>query len=149
MSGGISVVSEIISAFCFTELLEKRSDALPRRFDGSFGCFAHQVFELGEHLLDGVEVWAVRRQEQQPCAAAANGGTDCIASVTSEIIHDDYVAGLESRNQELLDIELEGFAIDRPIEHTRRNDPVMAQGGKEGHRLPVAMRDAGGKPFAL
>jgi hypothetical protein len=25
----------------------------------------------------------------------------------------------------------------------------MAQGGKEGHRLPVAMRDAGGKPFAL
>jgi hypothetical protein len=40
-------------------------------------------------------------------------------------------------------------AVDRPIKYTRRNDPVMAQGGKEGHRLPMAMRDAGGKPFAL
>ena len=35
---------------------------------GPLGGFAHQVFELGEHLLDRVEVWAVRRQEQEPGA---------------------------------------------------------------------------------
>jgi hypothetical protein len=73
------------------------------------------VLELGEHLLDRVEVWTVRGQEQEPCAVTANGGADCMTFVAAEIVDDDDVAGLERGEEELLDIEMEAFAIDRPI----------------------------------
>jgi hypothetical protein len=73
------------------------------------------VLELGEHLLDRVEVWTVRGQEQEPCAVTANGGADCMTFAAAEIVDDDDVAGLERGEEELLDIEMEAFAIDRPI----------------------------------
>lgn len=48
----------------------------------------------------------------------------------------------------------EALVIDRPVEHQRRIDAVMAQGREEGRRLPVAVRDfreqllASGRPAA-
>ena len=58
----------------------------------SLGGFAHEMFELGEDLLDGVQIRAVRRQEQKPCAFASNGVTDSRLFVAGEIVHDDNVA---------------------------------------------------------
>ena len=106
------------------------------------------MLEFGEHLLDGVEVWAIGGQEQQACALVADGGADGIALVTAEVVHDDDIAGLERGGEELFDIALEAFAIDRSVEHARCIDAVMAQSGKEGHRLPMAVRHAGGEPLA-
>lgn len=40
--------------------------------------------------------------------------------------HDDNVAGLEGGHQSLLDISAEALAIDRPVEDTRRGEPVAA-----------------------
>lgn len=37
---------------------------------GTLSGFAHQVLELGEDLLDRIEIGAVRRQEQEPGASA-------------------------------------------------------------------------------
>lgn len=48
------------------EVVEELSDPTPRCFDGSLIGFAQQAFELGEHLFDGVQVWRVGRQEEQP-----------------------------------------------------------------------------------
>jgi hypothetical protein len=48
------------------EGIEQLADALPGGFDGTFGSLAQEQFELGEHLLDRIEIWAVGRQEQEP-----------------------------------------------------------------------------------
>ena len=39
--------------------------------------------------------------------------------------------------QHLFDIGAEDAAIDRPVDHPRGGDRVMAQGGDEGHGVPV------------
>jgi hypothetical protein len=44
-----------------------------------------------------------------------------MALVAAEIVHDDNVARLERRHEELLDIGLEAFAIDRSIKNARQN----------------------------
>jgi hypothetical protein len=46
------------------------ADACPGALDGSFGCFSQQMFELGEDLFDRVEIGAIGRQEEQPCACS-------------------------------------------------------------------------------
>src|SRR5258708_27831538 len=44
-----------------------------------------------------------------------------MALVAAEIVHDDNVARLERRHEELIDIGLEAFAIDRSIKNARQN----------------------------
>ena len=44
-----------------------------------------------------------------------------MALVAAEIVHDDNLAGLERRHEELLDIGFEAFAIDRSIKNARQN----------------------------
>jgi hypothetical protein len=60
--------------------------------------------------------------------------------VADEIVHDDHVAGLERRHEELRDIGFEPFAVDRSIKDARRVDPGRAQGRKECGRLPMPVR---------
>src|SRR5262249_60288626 len=50
-------------------------------------------------------------------------------------------------SQELLDIAAEQLAVDRAINHARRRDAVVAQGGDEGAGLPMPMRDARHQPL--
>lgn len=61
---------------------------------GTLGCFAHQVFELGEDLLDRIEIGTVRRQEQEPGASAADrladGGSFVAASRSSDYALERY-----------------------------------------------------------
>lgn len=63
-------------------------------------------------------------------------------------VDDDNVAGLERRDQELLDTGEETLAVDRAVDHDRRIDPVVAERCEEGQRLPVAMRHLGAQPLA-
>src|SRR5260370_21581940 len=89
--------------------------------DSSLGGLSEQRFQLGEHLLDRIEVRTVGRQEEKPRADRANGPAHRMALVAAEIVHDDNVARLERRHEELLDIGLEAFAIDRSIKNARQN----------------------------
>jgi len=98
---------------------------------------SEQRFQLGEHLLDGIEIGTIRRQEEKVRADRTNGPAHGVALVAAEIVHDDDVAGLERRHQELLDIGFEAFAVDGSIKDARRVDPVVPQGGKECERLPM------------
>ena len=115
---------------------------------GPFGGFAHEVLELGEDLLDRIEVGAIGRQEQEPGADAADRFSDGRSLVAREVVHDDDIAWRERRNEALFDIVGEALAVDRLIEHARCVDAVAAQRREEGHRTPVAIRDLGMKPFA-
>jgi hypothetical protein len=131
------------------EVVEQVSDAPPRCFMGSFSGFAHEMFELGKDLLDWVQIGAVGRQEQEPCADAP----DCVADggplVAGEIVHDDDIARRECRDEALLNIIKEAVAVDRLVQHTGRVDTVTAQGGEEGHGFPMTVWGFGMKPLAL
>ncbi len=122
------------------EGVEQCADALPCGVDGALCGFAQEQLELGEDLLDRVEVGGVGRQEQQFGTRGpdgfANGGT----LVAAEVVHDDDIAGRERRDEELGDIGGKAFTVDRPVEHARRIDPVVAKCCKEGERLPFAER---------
>jgi len=120
------------------EAIEQLADVHPYGVDGAFGGFAQQGFELGEDLLDWIEVRAVGRQEQEMCAGLADGPTHGFALVAAEVVHDDDVAGPERGNEALLDPGSEGHAVDRSVEHVGRVYPITSQGGDEGHGAPVA-----------
>ena len=51
----------MVLALGWAEGIEQGADAAPRCLMGSLGGFAHEVFELGEHLLDRVQIWRVWR----------------------------------------------------------------------------------------
>jgi hypothetical protein len=91
-----------------------------------------------------VSIW--KEQETRAC------GPDCLAHrlsfVRSEIVENDDVVGLESWDQELLDIGAKALAVDRTVEQARGLDAIVAQGGEKDRGLPRPMRDLVDEPLA-
>src|SRR5580704_5061880 len=90
------------------------------------------MFELGEDLFDGIEVGAVGRQEDEVGAFGSDDGASGLTFVAAEVVQDDDIARREGRSENLLDVEEEGFAVDRPVDPPRRINSVVAQRGDEG-----------------
>jgi len=120
----------------------------PGVLDVAFLHHPHPVFDLGESLLDGIEVWRVGRQEPEAGPGGADGVSHGLGFVAAEIVHDDDVAGSENGNQLLADIGAEALAVDRTIEDARGGELVAAQGGQKGHGAPVPMRCKAPQPLA-
>jgi len=97
----------------------------------------------GIDLFDRIEVWAIGRQEQELGPRCPDSLAHGLAFVAAEIVHDDDVSGRQGGHEELLDIGEKELAVDRPVEHTGRIDPVMAQRCYEGQCLPFAERGFG------
>lgn len=106
------------------------------------------MFEFGKDLFDGVEVWTVGRQEQQPGSSAADSLSHSGPFVAAQIVHDDDISGGERRYQALLDIIGEDLAVDWLVEHARCIDPVASQGCEERHRAPMPVRHLGMEPLS-
>ena len=106
------------------------------------------MFELGERLLDRVQVGGVFGQEEQLRAGAPDGLADGLALVAAQIVHDDDVAGHERWDESVVDIALEAVAVDRAVEQPRRIDAIMAQRRQEGHGFPSPVGDLGIEPVA-
>jgi hypothetical protein len=117
--------------------------------DGALLSGAHPVLDLGEGLLDRIEVGRVWRQIPEPCAGGFNQAAQGSRLVAAEIVHDDDVARLKLRNEDLLNIGAEAFAVDGAIEQARRGEAVAAQGAKECQRPPVAVWREAPHPLAL
>ena len=92
----------------------------------------HPVLDLGEGLLDRIEVWRIGRQIPEPGAGGLDHTAEDGRLVAAEIVHDDDVAGLEQGQELLFDVSAEAFAIDGSIEHARGAELVAAQRAKEG-----------------
>jgi len=116
------------------------------------------MLKLGEHLLDRVEVGPVWRQEQEACTPGPDRSPDGGLLVAGQVIEDDNVACAKRwtellldplRERRAIDRLIEDEAIDRLIEDEGRVDPVAAQGGDEGHRLPVTIRHFGMEPLTF
>ena len=109
------------------EGIEQLADALPCRLNRTLGGFSQQMFELGEQLLDRVEIRAVGREEQEFCACRPDCSTHGFPLVAAQIVHDDDVARRQGRHEELLDPGGEELAVDRPVEDAGSVDPVVAR----------------------
>jgi hypothetical protein len=120
-------------------VLEQAADAAPNTFRGALLGLAKQDSQLCEDLLDRIEVGAVRRQEDEPRVDGADSPADRSPFVGAEIVHHHDIAGLQCRHQHLLDISAEALAVDRPIDDAGRDDPIVPECGKEGHRTPMAV----------
>jgi hypothetical protein len=101
------------------------------------------MLELGEHLLDGIEIGRVSGQEDEVCAGFADSGSHALAFVTAQIVHDHYVCRPKRRNQNRFDVEQKAFGIDGSIDEPRRIDAVVPQRGEERHGVPMAIRCLG------
>ncbi len=63
-------------------------------------------------------------------------------------VHDHQIARVERRRERLLDLGFERLAIDWAIEQPRRFNPLAAKRRDKGHGFPMAVGNAGHKPFA-
>jgi len=77
------------------------------------------VLELGEELLDRIEVGAVGRQEQEMGADRARR----LPLMAAEIVEDDQVSLGEGGDEDLLEVEGEELAVDRAV-NRRRGRPA-------------------------
>jgi len=69
----------------------------PNVVDGFLLSQPHPVFDLGEGLLDRIEIGRVFWQEPQPGAGGFDGVADGLGFVRAEVVEDDDVAGVEGR----------------------------------------------------
>jgi hypothetical protein len=99
------------------------TDDAPKRLDGACGGAAQQAFELGEDLLDRVEVGAVGRQVEHSGASGGDRLAHARHLVGGEIVHHHEIACTQDRHQRLLDVGEEPRAVDRAIEHAGRAQP--------------------------
>ena len=107
------------------------------------------MFELCEHLLDGIEVGAIGRKEQKARAACPDCGPDSGVLVAGEIVHEDDVTSPQRRAKLLFDPGGEPFSVYGLIEDERCIDAVTAQVSDEGHRFPMAIGHLGMQPLAF
>lgn len=75
-------------------------------------------------------------------------GTDRLALMAAEVVHDDDIALAQGWHQELPDPGKEADGIDRLSRNTRCNAAVAAQRGNEGQCLPVPVRHLGDQALA-
>ena len=67
---------EVVGAFVGCEAIEQAGDALPEGFAGALPGATQQGFELGEELLDRIEVGRIGREEDERGAALLDGAAD-------------------------------------------------------------------------
>ena len=69
--------------------------------DGACLCHAQPMLDLGEDLLDRIEVWLIGRQEREFGSGGEDGIADRPRAMAAEIVEDDDIAGAKRRHQEL------------------------------------------------
>src|SRR5215471_19378710 len=86
------------------ELSDELSDRGPQGLDGTGGDLSQESLELGEQLLDRIEVRRIGRQVAQLSAGGFDRFPYAGDLVARQVVENDDVAGLERRNQHLADI---------------------------------------------
>jgi len=139
---------DVVVAFIWGDVVEGAGDSVVYGLDASFGGTSHAVLELGEQLLDWIEIWTVGRQEEEPRSSRPDDVADGLALVRAEIVENDNVPGLQCFDEFGFDIDAEGLRIDGAVNDPRRLYPIMPQRGDEGHRLPMTVWRVSHQPLA-
>ncbi len=122
------------------ECVEQISNPVPEGINGTLGGLAQQCLELGEELLDWVEVGRIGRQVEQHSTRGFDGVADACDLVSPEIVEDDDVARPQGGRQDLLDIGEERIAVHRAVDDAGCGERGGAKRRHEGRGLPVAIR---------
>src|SRR6185503_3016698 len=75
----VSCGSEVVGAFGGREDVDEVPNGGPKALDGALRGFAQERFELGEGILDRVEIRAVGRQVEQACPRRLDQGSHACA----------------------------------------------------------------------
>ena len=102
--------------------------------------------ELGECHLDRVEIWTVRRQEQEPGAALFEDRLSFAALMASEVIENDNIAWLQCGSELGFDIGVEDCPVHGFVDNPRRGHAITSQAGDEGLGSPMTEGRFGAQP---
>src|SRR5258708_9982251 len=117
----LKIVGAFVGCKCSEDFADRGADG----FDGARGDLAQEVLDLGEDLLDRVQVRRVFRQEEELGAGGADELAYGFGFVTSEGVHDYDVAGMKRGYEDLFDIGPEALTVDGTVEYPWSVDPVM------------------------
>ena len=119
---------------------EDRAAGVGDAFVSSRSDLSKQGLELGEDLLDWIEVWGVFRQEHEAGPDVPDRSSHGFSFVGAEVVEDHDVARLEGRNEDLLDIGVKALAIDRP---SNRQGASMRSLRRAARKVAVFQRPCG------
>ena len=85
---------------------------------------------------------AVRREVEEFRARRFNQLAHPLAFMAWQVVHDHDIALAQFGQENFFDVSLEGEAVDRPIDHERRDEAAERQRAHERRRFPVPMRNA-------
>jgi hypothetical protein len=143
----VSRICKVCGAFGTRDFVKTSSDGLAQAVDGVGGPLqgvggdlAEDGFELGEYLLDRVEIGTVCGKIDKDCTAGFDGVSHAGDFVNRDIVHEHDVTSFQSRNENLFDIGSERLAVHRSFEHEGRGHTVVAQRSDERGSLPVAVQ---------
>jgi hypothetical protein len=142
-------MADEVCVFAGFELFE---DVFERIADGIEAAWVHlleQALDLGEDLLDRIEVRAVGRQIQQVHSRAFEAFADTGNFVGGQVIDDDDATRHHFGDQALFKPLAEDHAGHRAWEQLRGEDAVMRQPCDKGGRHPVTVRGLGEELLAL
>lgn len=121
--------------------MEEGSGGEKEAIEAALSGFAQMSFQLGEEVLDGVEIRAVGRQEHQGSAPGFDGLTDPGHLVRTQIVGDDKIAWPQGRAQHLAHVFQKGRPVHRAIQKPGSLQAIAAQGRHESIGVPVAVGD--------
>ncbi len=101
---------------------------------------SQQGLELGERLLDGVQVRRVGRQGEEAGTDSPDRLAHAGRLVGCQVVQDHDIAGREGGGENLPDVGLERLARHGPVEHHGRHQAGAAQARHEGRGAPVPVR---------
>lgn len=139
MRWNIAGVGEVAGTFGWGEGSEELADSVPEGFDGARGGGSEERLELGESVLDRVQVRTVGRQIEELGARGLDRFAHAFDLVRAEIVEHDDVARTQLGRQGLLDIGQEARAVDRAVEDAGRRKAVVAQRGDDRRGFPMAV----------
>src|SRR6202167_1297064 len=114
----------------------------PGVIDGSLLGLPHPMLDLGERLLDWIEIGGVFWQEPQPGSGGLDGVADGLGFMRAEIVENDDVAGLERRDQLLVQARKHSPLIGPSKTH----GAVSRSQRKAPRKVRVRQRPCGAKP---
>src|SRR3954466_841067 len=133
-------MNNVVLAFGGCKAVEQDADRFPESILSSCRRLPEQSLELGEELLDRVEIRGIGRQVKHTGPHRPDRLAYAGHLVSGEVVHRDPVARLQRRREHLLDVGAEHGAGHRPIQDERRNDAAAAQARHSGRGLPMTRR---------
>src|SRR3954471_9278002 len=112
----VSCGCEVVGAFDGCEDVDEAPDGGPKALNGPLGGFAQERFELGEGILNRVEIRAVGREIKQACTRRLDQGSHSRSLVARQVVQDHDITRPQGGDENLLNIGLERRAVDRAVE---------------------------------